>query len=121
MRYAPIPGVAFVHMPKNAGQSVRNALKAVTVEPRFTDEAVEEIHPGRPALKLLSGRFQASSAALATAHNFAMTRVPRARFVSALMPRMKEFDKAGDLHAEAMTAAKILGQTPPASGRDKSP
>ncbi|MES2666263.1 MAG: hypothetical protein V4712_09195 [Pseudomonadota bacterium] len=121
MRYAPIPGVAFVHIPKNAGQSVRNALRAVTplsyaplatdlgvteaeaedaVERGFPHETLGEIHPAHLTLHLLSGHFPASWAALTTAHSFAMTRAPRARFVSALMQRMKEFGKAGDLRAD---------------------
>lgn len=121
MRYAPEYNVAFIHIPKNAGQSVRNALAAATplsyaaladdldisdadaaiaVERGMTHRRLGPIHPAHLPLHLLAEKLPVTWATLQGAHSFALTRAPRDRFISALMQRLKEFRGAGDIRAE---------------------
>lgn len=123
MKYLPNRNLFFIHIPKNAGMSVRKAL-SVDGEASFApmaadlglDEAEAErviersrgfdhpalgrIHPSHLALVFLQKELPQTWAALEGAHSFALTREPRARFLSALMQRLKEFKDAGAIRAD---------------------
>ncbi len=121
MRYAPEPNLAFIHIPKNGGQSVRNALAEATqlsfaalaadlgvteeeaataMEADFDHPRSGRIKPSHMPLRLISEEFPASWSLFTGAHSFALTRAPRDRFISALMQRLKEFRNAGAIRAD---------------------
>lgn len=136
MRYAPDVDLAFIHIPKNGGQSVRNALEDATPlsyaplaqdlsvseeEARTASEAGFEhpilgsIHPAHLPLPTMRDHFPACWEAFQSAKSFALIREPRDRFISALMQRMREFGddeviRSDDprVAAEAQRVAEML-------------
>lgn len=121
MRYLAAQNLYFIHIPKNGGQSVRNAmarLAPLDFSPLAEDlgispeeaQAVSEagfehpdlgsIHPAHLPLWALRDAFPASYRAFTNARSFALTRDPRDRFLSALIQRLKEFKGAGAIRAD---------------------
>ncbi|MBY6005207.1 hypothetical protein KUV62_14885 [Salipiger bermudensis] len=134
MRYLPTHDLFFVHIPKNGGQSVRNAMvKAGTlsfaplaedlgIPPEQAAEAAESgiehpelgmIHPAHLPLWVMAAYFPQSWQTFQSSHSLALTRDPRDRFFSALMQRLKEFRGAGQIRADdpmvAEEAARVCG------------
>ena len=121
MRYLPDQKFYFVHIPKNGGQSVRNAMTragelsfgplaqdlgvdesaaAALSEKGFAHKFLGEIHPAHLPLWALHEAFPQSWAAFEGSTSLALTRDPRDRFLSALMQRLKEFQGAGAIRAD---------------------
>ncbi|MEP3441086.1 MAG: hypothetical protein ABJN72_06375 [Sulfitobacter sp.] len=121
MRYLSDQQFYFVHIPKNGGQSVRNAMAragtlsfaplaqdmgvdndaaAALSEEGFDHPSLGKIHPAHLPLWALQDAFAASWAAFEQSTSLALTREPRARFMSALMQRLKEFRGAGAIRAD---------------------
>jgi hypothetical protein len=123
MKYLPQRNLFFVHIPKNAGMSVRRALSVPGEdgwEPMATDLGLDEaeaaritergngfdhpvlgrIHPAHLPLPLIEAEMPRTWAALSGARSFGLTRPPRARFISALLQRLKEFKDAGAIRAD---------------------
>lgn len=121
MRYAPAPNIFFVHIPKNGGQSVRNAMREAAelsfaplardlnisdaeaealAEKGTTHPRLGSIHPAHLPLWAMQAEFPECWKAFEAAKSFALTRDPRDRFLSALMQRLKEFRGAGAIRAE---------------------
>jgi hypothetical protein len=115
MMYAPRDGLFFVHIPKCAGTSMRRLLAPLAALPRealaadlgvpvetvpeeganlaYDHPAIGPIKLDHIPLPLLRDHFPAVWAQFASATSFAIIREPRARFVSALLHRLLEFDK----------------------------
>lgn len=121
MRYLPDQQFFFVHIPKNGGQSVRNAMaragqmsfaplaEDLGVSPSqaeiLSEEGVEQagigrIHPAHLPLWTMHDAFPNCWAAFQDSTTLALTREPRDRFLSALMQRLKEFRGAGAIRAD---------------------
>lgn len=121
MRYLAEYDLFFIHIPKNGGQSVRNAMARIaplSFAPLAADLGVTEaeaqaasesglvhrtlgpLHPAHLPLWAMAAEFPASWTAFQSAASFALTRDPRDRFLSALMQRLKEFRGAGQITAQ---------------------
>lgn len=141
MRYLRDQAFYFVHIPKNGGQSVRNAMMRVAplcfaplatdlkvseeeaaraAEHGWDDQKLGRIHPAHLPLWVLRDSFPASWQAFTNSRSIALTREPRDRFLSALMQRLKEFGGAGAIRAEdLMVAAEAKRVCDWLSGRQK--
>jgi len=129
MKYLASRGLFFIHIPKCAGMSVRRALElpgevdfspvaadlgltpaeAAEVTERgrgFDHPSLGRIHPAHLPLAALRDAMPATWATLTGARSFALTRPPRARFVSALMQRLKEFKDAGAIRTDDPAVAR---------------
>lgn len=121
MLYSEQANLAFIHVPKNAGKSIRNALAKGTAlsysflardlgisEARAARVMDEEVHvvglgPVKPAhlpLAVIEARFPATWATIRSAKSFILVRPPRDRFFSALMQRLGEFGDIGAIRAD---------------------
>lgn len=121
MRYLPDHAFFFIHIPKNGGQSVRNAMAragtlsfeplakdlgtsaeeaAELAEQGFDHPTLSRIHPAHLPLWAMRDAFPASWEAFGSSTTLALTRDPRDRFFSALMQRLKEFNDAGAIRAD---------------------
>lgn len=121
MRYLPESNCFFVHIPKNGGQSVRNAMQRTgklsfaplakdlgvdeavaeqTAEQGFTHPSLGSIHPAHLPLWAMRDAFPESWKVFESCTTLALTRDPRSRFMSALMQRLKEFSSAGAIRAD---------------------
>lgn len=146
MRYLASHQLAFIHIPKNGGQSVRNALEAVApisydalaqdlgteevaaraaVESGFEHPRLGPIHPAHITLAALRRDFPACWQVLMTADSFALTREPRDRFISAVMQRTREFKDGHAMRAsdpaiaqEAEEVAATLTENPTVWSRE---
>lgn len=134
MKHLPQRNLFFIHIPKCAGMSVRRALteaggddwsavaadlgvspeEAARVTERgngFDHPRLGLVHPAHLPLPLIAEQMPRTWAALSGAQAFALTRAPRARFVSALLQRLKEFKDAGAIRADdpqvAAEAARV--------------
>lgn len=121
MLYSNEANLVFIHVPKNAGKSMRHAFARSTglsysflardlgvSEARaaqLMDEEVEvaEVGPVKPAhlpLAIVEHRFPATWATLRSAKSFILVRPPRDRFFSALMQRLGEFGDVGAIRTD---------------------
>lgn len=121
MRFAPDHNLFFVHIPKNAGQSVRNAMtraarvsfNALASDLQVTEteaEAATEqgfrhpelgfIKPEHLPLWALNAHFPTVFETMLGASSCALARPPRDRFFSALLQRMREFGGSGAIRAD---------------------
>lgn len=121
MLYSEQANLAFIHAPKNAGKSIRNAFARSTglsysflardlgvSEARAAQMMDEEVHvvglgPVKPAhlpLAVIEARFPATWATIRAAKSFILVRHPRDRFFSALMQRLGEFGDIGAIRAD---------------------
>jgi hypothetical protein len=120
VKYYPDHRLFFIHIPKCAGVSVNHALERVSRSDagslaedlgiaraedalglyRLDDPVLGPIHPAHVPLKFLRQRFPATWAALRRSRSFALTRDPRARFLSALMQHLREFEDVGPIRAD---------------------
>ncbi|SDG96921.1 hypothetical protein [Alloyangia pacifica] len=121
MRFLPESNFLFVHIPKNGGQSVRNAMShagelsfaplaedlgisedeaARTSESGYEHPVLGPIHPAHLPLWVMRDHFPACWKVLQASQSLALTRAPRERFISALMQRLREFGGAGAIRAE---------------------
>ncbi|KPH60318.1 hypothetical protein ACLIMP_07010 [Novosphingobium aerophilum] len=112
MLYIQAARLAFIHIPKNAGQSVRNALAqcdALCFAAMATDLGVNEpeaerlmeagvtgmpglgrVQPEHVPLAFLERHFPATWSTLVGSRSFILARPPRDRFFSALLQRLRE-------------------------------
>jgi hypothetical protein len=111
LRYVEEKNLAFIHVPKNAGQSIANALARsapLSYAPMAADFGVTEaemeatmeiavevpglgvVQPDHIPLVFIQERLPRTWSALAAANSFILTRSPRDRFLSALMQRLRE-------------------------------
>ncbi|GAM04472.1 hypothetical protein [Novosphingobium sp. MBES04] len=123
MLYVEEADLAFIHVPKNAGQSIRRAIggcgrlsyaamardlgvdeptaEGLMEEPvtglSGIDTAVQPEHVPLPFLKLA---FPHSFERLQAAKSFIMVRPPRDRFLSALLQRIREYGGAAALRVD---------------------
>lgn len=121
MRYAPDAGLVFIHIPKNGGQSVRNALMSSTrlsyeplaqdlgitpgeaeqvLEKGFDHETLGPVHPAHLTLQVMKDHFPSSWEVFSRSKSFALLRDPRDRFLSALLQRLGEFKDAANLRPD---------------------
>lgn len=121
MLYCEQANLAFIHVPKNAGKSIRNALaKGASLSYSFLarDLGVSEaraarmmdgkvdvagLGPVKPAhlpLAVIEARFPATWATIRGAKSFVLVRPPRERFFSALMQRLGEFGDIGAIRVD---------------------
>lgn len=112
MFYIPSRNLAFLHVPKNAGQSVKKALMRaadvsyasfandldVTEEQarRFMEDGVHfpdigQVQPEHMTLQYLESHFPASWETFIHSRSFILARSPRDRFFSALIQRLREY------------------------------
>ncbi|MCJ2183522.1 sulfotransferase family protein [Novosphingobium sp. 1949] len=128
MLYVEDANLAFIHIPKNAGQSVRRALGACAplsfaamardlgVDEARAEQMMEEpietlpglgvVQPEHVPLAFLQHAFPHSFAQLRAARSFIMVRDPRDRFFSALLQRMREYGGATALRADDPAVAE---------------
>jgi len=113
--------LAFIHIPKNAGISIRTAMEQaanLSHEPlaKDLDVSLEEaerlsqagvewpghgrIQPVHMPLYFMEQYFPHSWAALKGAQSFAMIRDPRSRFFSALLQHLNEYRGSGSIRAD---------------------
>jgi hypothetical protein len=119
MEYLPEQRLCFVHVPKNAGKSVRAALAALgggdsgpmaadlglpadrvreaMIAP-FAHPDLGRIHLTHLPLWAMAAHFPACWAAFRGARSFCLTRAPRARFISALLQHLREFEDLEAVH-----------------------
>ena len=111
MRYVEEKNLAFIHVPKNAGQSIANALARsaplsyalMAADLGVTEAAMEAsmeiavdvpglgvVQPDHLPLVFIREHFPRTWSALTAANSFILTRAPRDRFLSALMQRLRE-------------------------------
>ncbi|SFJ36987.1 sulfotransferase family 2 domain-containing protein [Jannaschia pohangensis] len=132
MEYLPDHRLCFLHIPKNAGKSVRAALsrlgpadhRPLAADLNIPEAEVEDaiqaawdhpdlgpIHPAHIPLATMRTHFTASWAAFTACRSFCLTRAPRDRFLSALLQRLREFEDAGALTVDdprvAAEAARV--------------
>lgn len=121
MLYIEKHNLAFVHIPKNAGISVRTAIEAtvgLSHEPLASDLGVSVVEAERLSIKgvdisglgrvqpvhiplaFLENHFPASWAALTGARSFSLIRDPRARFFSALLQHLQEYRGSGSVRID---------------------
>ncbi|MEM1387902.1 MAG: hypothetical protein AAF748_01745 [Pseudomonadota bacterium] len=121
MIYAPECDVCFMHIPKNAGQSIRNALARRTslsfdalardlnvtlaeaeaaTEAGFDHATLGPIKPEHLPLATIEVHFPHVWDVLRQTRVFALARDPRDRFISALLQRMREFAGSGAIRAD---------------------
>lgn len=112
MLYSEQANLVFIHVPKNAGKSIRNAFARSTglswsflasdlhvSDARAGQMMDEEVHvPGLGAVKpahlplpVIEAHFPATWTTIRSARSFVLVRPPRDRFFSALMQRLGEF------------------------------
>ena len=121
MLHCPAENLVFLHVPKNAGKSVRHALSRHAAlswsflasdlgvnearAERAMDEEVEVhglgiVKPAHLPLPIIAGHFPQTWATIRSARSFILTRPPRDRFFSALMPRLGEFADMRSIRAD---------------------
>lgn len=120
--------LAFIHIPKNAGQSVRNAMMSagrLSFEPIARDLEVSEdraehlmeaglelwagsgkVQPEHVPLSFLRAHFPHTWDTLCQARSFVMVRPPRDRFFSALLQRLREHRGMAALRADDAVVAQ---------------
>jgi hypothetical protein len=117
MIYAPGYGFSFLHVPKCAGVAIEKTLKGIADFPRasfaadcpdllpgnhadWSDRIVQhpelgEIHLAHVTLDVMRAHFPKTLDLILSSESFAVVREPRARFISALMQRLREFKGYG--------------------------
>ncbi|HUD30180.1 MAG TPA: hypothetical protein VMQ93_15025 [Novosphingobium sp.] len=121
MLYIEDANLAFVHIPKNAGQSIRRAMAdsgTLSFSAMATDLHEEEsraaalmeaglnipglgtVQPEHVPLTFLESHFPSTWATLAGARSFILARPPRDRFFSALLQRLREYHGFGAIRAD---------------------
>jgi hypothetical protein len=119
--YSEEANLVFIHVPKNAGKSMRNAFaRGMTLSHAFlagdlgVDEARGEammdgevdvpgigaVKPAHLPLAIAEAHFPRTWATIRRARSFILVRSPRERFFSALMQRLGEFRDAGPIRAD---------------------
>ena len=127
MLYNPKRNLAFIHIPKNAGQAVRKALSEaepisyasfaadMKVDEARAEALMEEgtafpdiglVQPEHLPLAFLKSHFPDSWQVLTGAKSFILVRTPRDRFLSALMQRLREYGGAGAIRADDPLVAR---------------
>ena len=112
MLYSEQANLVFIHVPKNAGKSIRNAFGrsagmswsflasdlgvSESRAAQLMDEEVDVpglgiVKPAHLPLPIVEARFPATWATIRSARSFVLVRPPRDRFFSALMQRLGEF------------------------------
>lgn len=116
--------IAFMHIPKCAGSSVKDQLRAIDEtggrferaepHPRFG-----RVHRAHLPLWLLAELYPDDFAVVRQSDVFAVLRDPQARFASSLAQRIEQFGKrdpfalsAGEVRAEVDTVIDFLTQSP---------
>lgn len=113
--------LSFIHIPKNAGQSVRRAMAecgtlsfaAMAADLKVSEEHAAKlmeagvdiaglgtVQPEHVPLAFLESNFPASWDVLRGAKSFLLARPPRDRFFSALLQRMREYHGFGAIRAD---------------------
>lgn len=121
MLYSEQANLVFIHVPKNAGKSMRNALARspgishaflasdLGVDEARAEAAMDEevdvpglgaVKPAHLPLAIAEARFPATWATIRGGRSFILVRSPRERFFSALMQRLGEFGDAGVIRAD---------------------
>lgn len=100
---------AFVHIPKCAGVSVKQPLRAIdSTDGHFSRIAehpeLGRIHYAHITLDDLAVHFPTEYAKMTSYRSFAVVRDPRARFLSAIFQRLREFKH---LNQSAMTERRV--------------
>lgn len=121
MLYSEQANLVFLHVPKNAGKSIRHAFANSTdlswsflasdldaseaCAEQLMDGEVEvaglgRVKPAHLPLSVIESRFPAMWATIRGAKSFILVRPPRDRFFSALMQRLGEFGDAGAIRLD---------------------
>ncbi len=137
MFYAPNHGFSFIHIPKCAGNTIASALDGIAAIPAasvvadcpefvsgdgrdWANEVVRHPKLGRIylshlPLSIMQTHFPQTLRLILSSQSFSVVREPRARFISALMQRLREFKGYGpteitesDLRREAREAVAFL-------------
>lgn len=127
MLFVPDRNLAFLHIPKNAGQAVRKAIAAAApisyasfaadlnvseaeaerlMEAGVDVPGIGRVQPEHLPLPFLKSHFPQSFGVLAASHSFIFARPPRDRFLSALLQRLREYRGAGAIRADERIVAK---------------
>lgn len=122
MLYSEHAGLVFVHVPKNAGKSIRNAFArsgslswsflasdlgvSEARAAQLMDEEVDvpglgRVKPAHLPLPVVESHFPATWATIRSGRSFILVRAPRDRFFSALMQRLGEFADVRGLRADS--------------------
>lgn len=121
MLYSDQANLVFLHVPKNAGKSIRHAFARggglswsylasdLGVDEARAEQLMDEevevsgLGPVKPAhlpLPVIASHFPATWAVIRAAKSFILVRPPRDRFFSALMQRLGEFGGVGTIRAD---------------------
>lgn len=132
MLYLKDANLAFLHIPKNAGQSVRKAMMdsgtlsyaAMASDLGVTEAQAEDlmeagvdtlpglgvVQPEHVPLAFIESHFPATWATLTGARSFILVRPPRDRFFSALLQRLREYRGQGAIRADDPIVAEEAGR-----------
>lgn len=121
MLYSEQANLVFIHVPKNAGKSIRNAFArdaGLSYSYLASDLGVSEaraarlmdgetdvpglgtVKPAHLPLPVIEAHFPATWATIRSARSFILVRPPRDRFFSALMQRLGEFADVRAIRAD---------------------
>ncbi|CDO35055.1 hypothetical protein [Novosphingobium sp. KN65.2] len=121
MLHCPAENLVFVHVPKNAGKSVRHALsrhaalswsflaRDLGVSEARAERAMDEevdvpglgrVKPAHLPLPIMAMHFPQTWVTIRSARSFILTRPPRDRFFSALLQRLGEFADMRSIRAD---------------------
>lgn len=121
MLYSEQANLVFIHVPKNAGKSMRNAFarsmglswsflaRDLDVSEALAEQLMDEevdvpglglVKPAHLPLAIVESCFPVTWSTIRSAKSFILARPPRDRFFSALMQRLGEFGDVGAIRVD---------------------